>query len=85
MVITAGISELGYLRNVQSDYQLFLTKLFVNHSPYVMNEEAFLNIFSCAIHGPISIWVRSRNCGCLVAWFCYQLIAKPGDKTAAVS
>ena len=31
------------------------------------------------------ILVRSRNCGCLVAWFCYQLIAKPGNKTAAVS
>ena len=32
-----------------------------------------------------SIWVRSRNCGCLVTWFCYQLIAKPGNKTATVS
>ena len=31
------------------------------------------------------IWVRSQNCGCLVTWFCYQLIAKPGNKTAAVS
>ena len=30
-------------------------------------------------------WVRSRNYGCLVTWFCYQLIAKPGNKTAAVS
>ena len=30
------------------------------------------------------IWVRSRNCGCLVTWFCYQLIAKPGNKTAKV-
>ena len=30
------------------------------------------------------IWVRSRNCGCLVTWFCYQMIAKPGNKTAAV-
>ena len=30
------------------------------------------------------IWVRSRNCGCLVTWICYQLIAKPGNKTAAV-
>ena len=27
---------------------------------------------------------RSWNCGCLVTWFCYQLIAKPGNKTAAV-
>ena len=32
----------------------------------------------------IYIWVRSRNWGCLVTWFCYQLIAKPGNKTAAV-
>ena len=30
------------------------------------------------------IWMRSRNWGCLVPWFCYQLIAKPGNKTAAV-
>ena len=29
----------------------------------------------------IRIWVRSLNCGCLVTWFCYQLIAKPGNKT----
>ena len=29
-----------------------------------------------------NIWVRSRNCSCLVTWFCYQLIAKPGNKTA---
>ena len=33
----------------------------------------------------LCIWVRSRNCGCLVTWFCYQLIAKPGNKTAVVS
>ena len=33
----------------------------------------------------ICIWVRSRNCGCLVTWFCYQLIAKPGNKTATFS
>ena len=32
-----------------------------------------------------NIWVRSRNCGSLVTWFCYPLIAKPGNKTAAVS
>ena len=23
------------------------------------------------------IWVRSRRCGCLITWFCYQMIAKP--------
>ena len=25
-----------------------------------------------------------KTAGCLVTWFCYQLIAKPGNKTAAV-
>ena len=39
-----------------------------------------------SIHWPNTIiWVRSRNCSCLVTWFCYRLIAKPGSKTAAVS
>ena len=33
----------------------------------------------------LCIWVRSWNCGFLVTWFCYQLIAKPGNKTATVS
>ena len=28
------------------------------------------------------IWVRSRNWGCLVTWFCNQLIAKPVPKQA---
>ena len=31
------------------------------------------------------IWVRSWRCGCLVTWFCYQMIAKPGNKTATRS
>ena len=31
----------------------------------------------------VSTWVKSRNCGCLVTWFCYQLIAKPGNNTAS--
>ena len=31
------------------------------------------------------IWVRSRKCGCLVTWFCYHLMAKPRNKTAAPS
>ena len=31
------------------------------------------------------LWVRSWRCGCFVTWFCYHLIAKPGNKTAAPS
>ena len=39
----------------------------------------------CSVTGFIRcIWVGSQNCGCLVTWFCYHLIAKPGNKTAAV-
>ena len=37
-----------------------------------------------SVSSELRIWVRSRNCGCLVTWFCYQLIAKPGNKTATV-
>ena len=29
-------------------------------------------------------WVRSWRCDCLVTWFCYQLIAKPSNKTATL-
>ena len=36
---------------------------------------SFLNKLQC---------FRSWNCGCLVTCFCYQSIAKPGNKTAAV-
>ena len=35
-------------------------------------------------HILVYIWIRSRNCGCLVTWFCYQLIAKLGNKKATV-
>ena len=31
------------------------------------------------------IWVRSWMFGCLATWFCYELIAKPSNKTAAHS
>ena len=31
------------------------------------------------------IWGRSGRCSCLVTWFCYHLVAKPGKKTAAPS
>ena len=33
----------------------------------------------------LHIWVRSQRCCCLVTWFYYQLIAKPGKKTATLS
>ena len=33
----------------------------------------------------VIIWFRSHSCGHLSTWFCYQLIAKPGNKTAAAT
>ena len=39
---------------------------------------------SISRYGTDMISVRSQNYGCLVTWFCYQLIAKPGNKTATV-
>ena len=38
----------------------------------------------CSWRCDLSIWVRLRNCDCLVTWICYPFIAKPGNKTAAV-
>ena len=33
----------------------------------------------------IIIWFTSQRCTCLVTWFCYHLIAKPGNKRDAAS
>ena len=46
----------------------------------------FLHCWHCFYTGCCnSLWVTSRRCGCFVTWFCYQLIAKPGNKIAASS
>ena len=52
---------------------------FHNNNVQMSKSENWLNMFLSWI------WVRSRRCGCLVTWFCYQLIAKLGNKTAAPS
>ena len=41
-------------------------------------------MYVCSCWNFTDIWVRSGNCGCLVTWFCYRSIAKPGNKTVAV-
>ena len=55
----------------------------------LINISIYFHFLSFTLHSSIfywhiCIWVGSRNCGCLVTWFCKQLIAKPGNKTAAV-
>ena len=47
-----------------------------------------LNVLThCNLHQAIHMGQVAElgNFGCLVTWFCYQLIAKSGNKTAAVS
>ena len=66
--------------SVVSQLWVFRRKLMV---PLTFKENWWYHWF-LVYHWSHIIWVRSRNCGCLVTWFCYQLIAKPGNKTAAV-
>ena len=68
----------------QGKYQSSTLVAFCEGSPavnYSHKGPVIPKVFPCH---DIVIWVRSWNCGCLVTWFCYQLIAKPGIKTAAV-
>ena len=50
-----------------------------------------LDVWAIHIENNIVIWfnnqirVRSRMCASLVTWFCYQMIAKPGNKTGPIS
>ena len=40
---------------------------------------------STVLSTKLDILVRLQKCSCLVTWFCYQMITKPGNKTAALS
>ena len=70
---TPWLSSLLFWRSIDHDLQVQIFNLKVpnSHTNYTTSPDSH------------TIWVRSRNCGCLVTWFCYQLIAKPGNKTAA--
>ena len=72
----------GIAQGINSGYEFKkdLWKLFSN----LPGANELKKYFSSSIRRVNSIWVRSRNWGCLVTWFCYQLIAKPGNKTASV-
>ena len=61
--------------------QAFLIEQLNKTSGHLRHVSLTVQVFNIE---PLVIWVRSRNCGCLVTWFCYQLIAKPGNKTATV-
>ena len=56
---------------------IFTSGLFLAY-PCIVSETAYIIMIM------IMIRVGSWWCGWLVTWFCYQLIAKPGNKTAAL-
>ena len=61
-----------------------------DHSGHGVHTDIYLWYFTlCCISKlficTTALWVRSRRWACLVTWFCYHLIAKPGDKTGKPS
>ena len=94
MVVCAGV-KISLIITLSMVNPSYASKWFMNQ-PMVSNSTAYsfvhykltdASITQCWVIRAceiFSIWVRSRNCGCLVTWFCYQLIAKPGNKTATV-
>ena len=56
----------------------------------INRKSAWIQVMVCyctgckPLPGP-TIWVKSRNYGCLITCICYPLIAKTGNKTVAVS
>ena len=68
-------------RRSKKTSKLRVTGLYVGNSPGPVNSPH---------KGPVTRKMFTfdgviMSCGCLVTWFCYQLIAKPGNKTATVS
>ena len=61
--------------------------IFFNSNYCISNKFKLKYVLKAPINKPklVYIWVRSRRCGCLVTWFCYQMIAKPGNVTATPS
>ena len=75
---------------------LELPKLYINvliYGQYLLT--LWLQMICCPLpldhhrvqntENKFTIWVRSWRCGCLVTWFCYHLIAKPGNKTTELA
>ena len=62
------------------------------HSELVRQSEmnchkVYAKIYACGfvlLYFVVAIWVRPRRCDCLVTWFCYHLITKPGNKTVTL-
>ena len=79
------ISKSSSVKNWKSAKNaIFWLTVLIAHHPIGI-EYCCKNIFWQHNAVKFCIWVRSWSCGCLVTWFCYHLIAKPGNKMAAPS
>ena len=74
--------HVGWLHNA-AVMNIFLTHLFSNYI-WLLIRKDYLYDHKLSFLLKV-IWVRSWRCYCLVTWFCYQMIAKPGNKTATPS
>ena len=90
---TLNRSSGNTIHNECNDTQIFLAHwdpnkmadnfvyAFYNENYYIFTENSLYLVWKKGIEEKAT-WVRSRKCGCLVTWFCYHLIANPGNKTA---
>ena len=85
--ITPHIYKQNKVKYIKQEYteSLSIAPLVVK-----MNKSFAIPVSSCIARDVhlfimVYIWVRSRNCGRVATRPCYQLIAKPGNKTATVS
>ena len=93
MMTQIWVNKIGFASHgmMRSKLMIFNPKIYTNlaslnkRSWYSLKAICWLWNKICLNQSASDIWVRSQNCGCLVTWFCYQLIAKPGNKTATVS
>ena len=87
-----------YVINIYHHYKIFCQLSLNLHSIPVLslvwfsrgvwsrfNYTSITVMSKCFVHTRICIWVRSLRCASLVTWFCYQTIAKPGNKTSTPS
>ena len=79
LVFKTKLSEMS----INMQQSLFYAKMICIQKWCLQNDGHFVQAPN--VLKMICIWVRSQNWGCLVTWFCYQLIPKPVNKTATVS
>ena len=85
LAVCCSTCDMYWLTNITMQVADFLAIHRCIGDPDAHTVPTGLWIVSFELYHVMSIWVKSRRFGCIVTWFWYQLIAKPGNKTAAPS